>query len=303
MKYLPSLADGVKAKLRGLPGYRTGRALAEEIQQDDLFGLAAEMAYRFLFALFPLILVTAAAVGFAGDLLGIEGLFFRLLGTARPLLPPGIAQDAESYIDRLEASPAGLFLSIGFLGALWGAAGGVGTLIKALNRTYDVKRPRPLWQRQLLAVVLTIALPPLGLALLLAGILGGVVASALEMLGAGDIAGDLLLLLRWPAVIVLLVAGLSGIYHLLPNVGHPYARSLPGAGLAALGWLLSTRALEWYLANLANYEVTYGALGTAMGLMLWFYLVSLSVLVGAELNTVLFAANGETGPSRPSQGQ
>ena len=274
--------------LQGLPGARVAASLLHEVQKDDIPGMAAEMAYRFLFALFPLLLVLTASFGIAAEALELANPLGRLLAELGPLLPGGVAEAVLRYGERLaENGASGRFLTVGFLGAVWGAAGGVGTLIKGLNRAYAVSRPRAFWKRQLLAIALTVSLPPVAVALLLVGVLGRLVASWLETVGIAGPLPDLIALLRGPVSALLLLLGLSGIYHVLPNIRHRYLEALPGAVLATAGWFVATRGLEWYLTNLTDYEVAYGAIGAGMALMLWFYLVSFVVLLGAELNAVL----------------
>ena len=79
-------------------------------------------------------------------------------------------------------------------------------------------------------------------------------------------------------------------YQVLPNVRHAYRSSLPGAAVAATGWLLLSRALDVYLSNFARYDVTYGSFGVAAAFLLWLYVTGLVTLSGAEVNSVLAAS-------------
>ena len=63
---------------------------------------------------------------------------------------------------------------------------------------------------------------------------------------------------------------------------------LPGATLATVLWFLSTALFGWYLQNYADYSIIYGSLGAAIALLVWMYLISLVILVGAEFNAMLF---------------
>ena len=86
------------------PVTRFLRVLLREIEGDDVFGMAAEMAYRFLFAVFPLLLFLVTALGFAGDALGLNDLFDRLLQQASPFLPGQVVDIIDQYVSSLLVS-------------------------------------------------------------------------------------------------------------------------------------------------------------------------------------------------------
>ncbi|MBI4499493.1 MAG: YihY/virulence factor BrkB family protein [Chloroflexi bacterium] len=283
--------DGGTAAVTRLDAFSAGRllrTLVREIGDDDVFGMAAEMAYRFLFAVFPLLLFLATALGFVGDALGFDDLFAGLLRQVNPLLPDPVNQTLNQYVAGLLGTRSSAFLTVGLVGTLWGAAGGVGTLIKALNRAYDVEHFRPFWRRQLLALVVTVTLPPIGLALFILAVLGRKLAVWLgDALGLGYGLVELMALARWPVLVLLLVVGLSLLYHVLPNTRHRYVWSLPGSIFATAGWLLLTQGFSLYVANFGKYDATYGSFGAAIAFLLWLYLVGVVVLLGAEINALL----------------
>ena len=271
--------------------------LIRKTQQDDITGMAAEMAYRFLFSLFPLLLFLVAALGFLEEVLSLQDLFTQLLGHTDALLPPQIRDAIERYAVGLLERQSAAALSIGLLGSLWGAAGAVGTLIKGLNRAYGVERPRPFWRRQLLALGMTLILPPIGVILFTLGSAGTLVIDGLGgYLRFPAEAIDAIIRLRWLALFVVLLLGFSAMYQVLPNVRHAYRSSLPGAAVAATGWLLLSRALDVYLSNFARYDVTYGSFGAAAAFLLWLYVTGLVALSGAEVNSVLAASAQNSEP-------
>lgn len=287
----PRMASALKTLPARLDAHAQGRflrALFGEIGEDDIFGMAAEMAYRFLFAVFPLLLFLVAALGFAGDMLGIERLLDDLMRYASLFLPAQVVDVVEQYVASLLETRSSAFLTLGLVGALWGAAGGVGTLIKGLNRAYDVERPRPFWRRQLLAMATTLTMPPVALALLAVAILGRNLARwAGRWIGLERELVEVMALAGWPILVLLLFHGLSLLYHVLPNTRHRYVWSLPGSAVATGGWLLLSGAFGLYLDNFGNYDATYGSFGAAMAFLLWLYLVGVVVLLGAEVNALL----------------
>jgi membrane protein len=93
--------------------------------------------------------------------------------------------------------------------------------------------------------------------------------------------------LRWIITIATFVTGLESMYYLGPHARHSFWSTLPGAAVAVGMWFLGSFGLSFYLDHLSNYNKTYGSLGAVIGLMLWLYISSLAVIIGAELNAEL----------------
>ncbi len=268
----------------------TARGVAKEVVADDVTGLAAELAYRFFLALFPFVIMLAALSGFIADGLGVENPTQRIINNFASTLPP----DTASVLDRqitevVDKGNVGL-ISIGLVGALWAAGGGMGALIKALNRAYDVPETRPFWKKTLLALLMTLS----------AGV--AVMAAFIILVGAGawgeDIAGWIgadsafamtLTIVRWPIAVVLIMGAVALLYRLAPNIDQKFHFVSAGAVLFALVWLPATFAFSIYVSNFGSFNATYGALGGVVVLLLWFYVSSVVLLVGAELNAMIHA--------------
>ena len=109
---------------------------------------------------------------------------------------------------------------------------------------------------------------------------------ALERAGLGGQTETLIALLRWPALFVLLVAGLSLLYRYGPSRRRPRWQWISvGSLVAALAWIAGSSALSFYIGRFGNYDATYGSLGAAIGLMMWMWLSTIVILFGAELNS------------------
>jgi membrane protein len=93
--------------------------------------------------------------------------------------------------------------------------------------------------------------------------------------------------LRWPAMIGCVVIGVDLVFHVAPNRKTRWVWVTPGALVATVLWLASSFAFKVYVVNFGNYTATYGAIGAVIIAMLWFYVSSLAILIGAELNGVL----------------
>jgi membrane protein len=188
----------------------------------------------------------------------------------------------------------GGLLSIGALGALWGASRGVRSIITALNVVYDVQRPRPWWRRQLVSLVLTVSFCLFTLTGLFLLAFGERIGRALaEWAGLGALFTAGWRVLHWVAVVVLLVTAMDLVYYLAPAVRHRWRWLTPGAAFALAAWLLASMGLRLYVTHFGNYNATYGSIGGVILLLLWLYVSGLALLVGAQINAVIARARAE----------
>ena len=108
-----------------------------------------------------------------------------------------------------------------------------------------------------------------------------------ESVGLGAEAYAVLQVLRWPAVFAVLVLAVAIVYRYGSSVVVPWRWIVAGAVAFALGWLLATAALAFYVVNVADYGATYGSLGGVIALMLWFYVTAAALVIGAEVTAAL----------------
>ena len=256
--------------------------------QDDVPGLAAEMSFRYLLALFPMFIVVAASGSMLASATGVEDPTSEMMSWGLDTLPEDAASVIRGQLEALfSASQPGL-LSIGFAAALWAGAGGMTAFIKAMNRAYDVEESRPFWRTNLVAISLTVLLAVAVLGGFLVLVVGQFFVERLATtLGDGAWQQTLVSLARWPIAIALLVTGVAFLYWAAPNTKLPFRWISPGAILFVIAWLAATAAFGFYVSNFGNYNQVYGTLGGLIVLMLWFYLTNIILLVGAELNAVL----------------
>jgi membrane protein len=180
-------------------------------------------------------------------------------------------------------------LSIGAVLALWGGKNAVAAVMKALNVAYDVEEGRGFIKRNLIAIVLTIALG-VSLTLVSAIFLAGAdfADNLTEKIGLGETWQLIWGYLRWPVIAVILIVAVSVLYWAAPNREAPFTFLTPGSVLSVLGWGIATVGIGIYFANFAGYAGgTYGALGGVLVFIFWLNLMALILLIGAELNSVL----------------
>jgi len=130
--------------------------LFRSVQADDVSGLSAEIAYRFLFAVFPFGLFVAALGSFVAVSMHVDnpaGSIVRGLGDN---LPPSIAESIRPELQHLLTSARPDLIGLGAVAALWAATGGTNALVKGIHRAYDVQEIRPFLMRYVVAVGLTV---------------------------------------------------------------------------------------------------------------------------------------------------
>ena len=263
---------------------RVGKRAAKELGRDDAAGLSAELAYRFLFAIFPFGIFVAALSAFIAQAVGIEDPTGKILGAVGDNLPPDLASGIRPQLEAVIGKTQPGLLTFGAIAALWAATGGTNALIKAMNRAYEVEEDRPLVPRYALAIGLTL-LASVGLVVAFVTIVGASLLTD-QVIKQPNLDGSVVMivtLLRWPVVFVMLSVAVGVLYKLAPNIRTPFRYCVAGGALFSRGWLIATAVFGLYVANFGNYANTYGALGGVIVLMLWFYLSAFILVAAAEL--------------------
>ena len=263
---------------------RIGKRFVSELGRDDEAGLAAELAYRFLFAIFPFGIFVAALTAFIANAVGFQDPTSSIMGAIGDNLPPDVANAIRPQLEAVIGQTQPSLLTFGAIAALWAATGGMNALIKALNRAWEVEETRPLLPRYALAIGLTL-LASVGLIGAFVTIVGAslLTQQVVQQLGFNQGVVDLLSLLRWPLVFVLLSIAVAILYRYAPNLRAPWRWCLVGGAIFSIVWIVATGLFALYVANFANYANTYGALGGVIVLMLWFYITAFILCAAAAL--------------------
>jgi len=262
---------------------RVGKRAATQLGRDDAAGLSAELAYRFLFAIFPFGIFVAALSAFIAQAVGIDDPTGKILGAVGDNLPPDLASGLRPQLEAVIGKTQPGLLTFGAIAALWAATGGTNALIKAMNRAYEVEEDRPLVPRYALAIGLTL-LASVGLVVAFVTIVGASLLTdqVIKELNLNESVVSIVTLLRWPVVFVMLSVAVGVLYKLAPNIRTPFRYCVAGGALFSLGWLIATAVFGLYVANFGNYANTYGALGGVIVLMLWFYISAFILVAAAE---------------------
>ena len=281
--------------LSGLSWKQMAKRVWREMQRDKVFGDAAQLAYYFLLALFPLLIFLTSAIGLlVGSNTGMRHALFSYLSR---VMPGSAFQLVDSTIWEVsQASGAGK-LSFGLLAALWAASNGMGAITQALNRAYDSDETRPWWKQRLVAATLTI-----GLSVLIVAALGLVIGGShlvdylAKYHGLSAALAITWKVLQWPIALALLLLAFALIYYFAPDFRKlEWKWITPGSVIGVVLWLLASFALKGYLHFFDSYSKTYGSLGAVIVLMLWLYLTGLAVLIGGEINSEVENAAAQRG--------
>jgi membrane protein len=272
--------------LKDLASFRALKATVQEFQRDDALGIAAQLAYYLILALFPFILVLVSLLGTFGS----EELASEVLGYFQQVMPEQAYEIIRTFTENIisgEAEAPGLF-TFGILFTIWAASGAFAALINALNRAYDVEETRPFWKVRGIAILMTLGLSVLVLIGVLLLVLGPQIGTAIAnvfglertFLVVWDVA-------RWPVALFFMVFTVALLYYFAPDVEQPFRWITPGGLIGVLLWVLASVAFNFYVSNFGSYNKTYGSIGAVIVLLLYLYISSLTVLFGATLNATL----------------
>jgi len=258
----------------------TKRAYAES-KADNVSILAGGVAFFAFLALFPAMIAALSVYGLVADPATVADQVAQLAAllpeTARPLVV-----DQLNSVAAGSGGALGIGLIVSVLAALWSASSGTSNLMAAVNAAYDEDETRGFIKLRGTALLLTLGAVVF---MLLAVALVAVVPAVLSVLGLGGVALLLAQVLRWVLLVVLVVSALAIVYRVGPDRDAPRMSWVStGAIVATVLWIVASVLFSLYVSNFGSYNKTYGALAGVVVLMLWLYLTSYLVLLGAEIN-------------------
>lgn len=259
---------------------------------EDVVSNAAQIAFYFIFALFPLLLFLLSLFGLVlGSAENMRQELFAYLGQ---VIPASAVTLIQQTLTEVVTESSGGKLTFGFGLALWSASAGIDSIRIVLNDVYDLEETRPWWKYKLISVLLT-----LGLAILVLFVIGvifygtpaltSVFASAQLESPARVVAGTLSFIL----ILAALLLAFAFLYAFVPNhTPFTWRWITPGAVAAVVLWLVFSFGFRVYLAFFDSYAKTYGSLGAIIILLLWLYLTALVILIGGVINSAADKLSG-----------
>lgn len=261
---------------------RLWKNLWHEVYKDDCFGMAAQLSFYFLLAFFPFLLFLSALIGFIPI---ASGFLNNLLYEMQLFLPTTTYNLVVEIVQGLVDSQDQGVLTIGIVLSLWSASLAFNGMVSLLNSAYEVEDSRSYLKTRALSILVTLIVTVF---VLISGIL----------LFFGDwLIGQWVqnpwlrffyTILRWGGIFVLINIGIQFVFFALPAKRLPWKLLSPGSVIASVGWILGSAGFRYYVNHFGDYQQLYGSLGALIVLMIWFYISSLFLLLGGEIDSEIF---------------
>jgi membrane protein len=249
-------------------------------------GLAAEAGFFALLSLPPLVLGLVGSISYVGKWIGqdvVEEVQDRILDGSRDIFTSEVVTDViEKTLTDVFAADRFDLVSIGFLIALWSGSRALNVFIDTCSIMYGLGGVRGIIRTRALSFSLYVVVMLVGIVvipLVLAGptLLGQLLPNEVDFLDS----------LYWPVATVLSAVSLTSLYHVSTPVRTPWRRDLPGALLTLVIWFVGSFLVRWIISVSVGGASIYGPLATPIVLLIWLYVISIAVLIGAALNAAV----------------
>ncbi len=262
--------------------------------QHDAFAVAKASAYSSILTFFPTLLVLGSILATSRK----TDVYLREISYALGRILPAGSATAIAYLKGTTYRPVGLLITTSLL-TLWTASGVMISWMEGFRNAYQLPKTWGLAKERLIAFSLVImAGIPLSFSTILVAFGNRIEARILFHTGH-ELSVFILLMwtvIRWVIAILTSIAVIALIYHNAVPRTQPWHNVLPGATLATAMWFGATMLFGWYLQRYVDYSIIYGSLGVGIALLVWMYMVSLVILVGAEFNAMIFPRMLMRGP-------
>jgi len=274
---------GIGKKEPWLTIKRSAIVIYHDVYDEHLFVFAAGLSYYFVLSLFPLLVSMAALLGY----IPIPHLFEGLLSLMARLVPGDGMSLVRNIVDDVSHKHTHL-LTLGLVFTIWTTSSGFAAIIDGLDLVYRVRETRPVWKTRPLALGLTLLAG--SLLVVAVGLMVEETSLGTWFTGEFDLSPAVLAAwrdLRWGIAAAFAVLALELVYHFGPNLKQRFRDSLAGAIVAVATWIGLSYLLGVYFRHFESLDKTYGPLGAAIGLYVWFYLSGFALLLGGEINFLI----------------
>ncbi|GIF23199.1 membrane protein [Actinoplanes tereljensis] len=258
----------------------------KQFSQDNVSDWAAALTYYGVLSIFPGLLVIVSLLG----MLSSNGQQ-TVQNAVHELAPnPELQKIVGTVLDQVkDPGAAGFAAIVGILVAFWSASGYTAAFMRASNAVYDVPEGRPIWKtlpiRVGVTAVVGVMLVLSAAIVIFTGDLAKIVGDKVGLGSAAVLTWDIA---KWPVLLILVSLMFAILYWASPNAKTGGFRWVsPGGIFAVLLWILASVAFAIYLANFANYNKTYGAVGGVIAFLVWLWITNIAILLGAELDAEL----------------
>ncbi|WP_449622030.1 YihY/virulence factor BrkB family protein [Robertmurraya sp. Marseille-Q9965] len=255
--------------------------LWKRVEEDDVFGLAAQLAYFFLLSLFPLLIVLVSLIPY------LPITQEEMLGVVADFAPGETMAFINTNLTEIMSHQSGTLLSFGIIATIWSASNGLNAIIRAFNKAYEVKESRSFIVSRGIAVLFTIAMIFVFIVALLLPVFGKQIGLYLfDTFGYSNLFLAFWNMIRWLLSALIIFIVFLVLYWLAPNKRFKCIDALPGATFSTISWLLVSGGFSYYVSNFGNYSAMYGSIGAVIVLLIWFYLSGIIIILGGEINAL-----------------
>lgn len=259
------------------------KELLQRFTSDEVPGLSAQLSYFFLLSFFPFLIFLITLIGY----LPISQV--EVLGIIKQFAPDESMQIIDTTLHQILNKKNGGLLSFGIIATLWSASNGINAIVRAFNKAYDVEETRSFIVARGMAILLTVAMVFVIVVALLLPVFGREIGLFIfSNFGFSEQFLTIWNTLRWLVSGMILFIVFTALYFVAPNKRLHIKDGLPGAFAATIGWIVASLAFSYYVGNFANYSATYGSIGGVIVLMIWLYLSGMIIILGGELNALLY---------------
>jgi membrane protein len=262
------------------------KRVKREAVRDNASLLAGGVAFFALLAIVPLLVAALAIWGLFANA-GDATRLIRDVASGLPHSAQRLISDQLRSIANRSNSGLSITAALSLVIALWSASSGTKHLIEAINVAYEEQDKRGFIKVRGLALVLTVG--AIFFALIAVGLIA-ILPSALADAGVPRTVRIILDAAVWPVLGFMMISALAVLYRIAPDRRAPqWHWASWGSVAATILWLVGSALFALYASNLGSYDQTYGSLGGVVILMLWLYITTLMIILGAELNAELEA--------------
>ncbi len=265
------------------------RRTARESWQDSVFGQGGRMAFYQFLAIFPALAISVAIAAHIPHL--IDHLRQLQQEVGGQILPGAVSRLFATMVEQHAARiPRGAPILLTCAGALWAALNGTWAMIYGLNRAYEVKEQRSIWELGLTIVGLTFTLAVIGIIAIFVIFFSKRLEAQLSAAGIASRIVD------WVVLAATLLIAFAVLYRFAPSLpDHEWRWSTPGAVFALILWAASTFVARAYFDRVNDYSGSYGHLNGVAMLLLWLYVCNGAILIGGEMNSEIEKTAGVRG--------
>ncbi|MFZ5353169.1 MAG: YihY/virulence factor BrkB family protein [Bacillota bacterium] len=259
------------------------RELVTRFIDHNVTASGAQMAYFLLLMLFPFLMFLVAVLGFM-EIPTDDAIYFL-----SNVAPKEVMQIISKYIEYILTDRQGDLLLVSAFASFWTASNALNALINSVNQSYGIAESRSYLKRKLLVIPFTLLVTLSISGALTIPVLGkGFLLWASRYIRISFILIEYLAYLRWLVALFTIFNVFTILYYITPNKKVSYGEIIPGAAFATMGWLLISSVISLYFSSVRGYAVIYGSIGAVIILMIWLYWGAIILILGGELNAILF---------------